>query len=112
MHMQRMSVFFFRTSTGFANQVEILISRMKLALRSRSISAPTANRFGSESLRVVCLIGLEPGLICSECSANSLGIPGMSDGSHAKISQYSWRSSTSALSYARERLEDTIAVFD
>ena len=112
MHIQWMSVFFFGTSTGFANQVEILISRMKFSLSSRSISAPTASRLGSKRRQVVCLTGLASLYVSNECSANSVGIPSMSDGSHAKIFQYSRRSSRSALSYAGERLEDTIAVFD
>ena len=105
-------MFFFGMSTGFANQVEILISRMKFALSSQSISSPTAKRLGSERRRVICLIGLVSLNTSSECPTNSLGILGMSAGCQAKISQYSRRSSTSALSYAGERLIDTIAVFD
>ena len=112
MHTRKMFVFFFGTSTGFANQVEIFISRMKFAFRSRSISAPGANRSGSERRLVVCLTGFASLYTSSKCSANSLGIPGMSDGSHANIFQYSRRSLTRALSYAGERLEDTNTVFD
>ena len=107
-----MFVFFFGTSTGFTNQVEIFISQMKFAFRSQSISAPSANRFGSERRLVVCLTGFASLYTSSECSANSLGILGMSDGSHAKIFQHSRRSSTSVLSYAGEKLEEAITVFD
>jgi hypothetical protein len=35
----------------------------------------------------------------SECSATSLGMPGMSEGLHAKISAFAWRKSTSTASY-------------
>src|SRR5664279_5646175 len=100
MHMRRMLVFFFGTSTGLATQVACLISQMNLAARSRLISSPMAVRFGSENRRIDCLIGLASGYTSRECSANSLGMPSMSAGHQAKISQYSRRNSTSALSYA------------
>src|SRR5664279_2618545 len=112
MHMRRMLVFFFGTSTGFATQVACLISRINLAAWSRLISSPMVVRFGSENRRIDCLIGLASGYTSRECLANSLGMPGMSAGHHAKISQYSRRNSTSALSYAGERLVDTIAVLE
>src|SRR5664279_5121335 len=112
MHMRMMLVFFFGTSTGFATQVAFLISRMNLAARSRLISSPMALRFGSENRRIDCLIGLSSGYTLRECSANSLGMLGMSAGHQAKIYQYSRRNSTSALSYAGERLVDTIAILE
>src|SRR5664279_1612731 len=73
MHMHRMSVFFFGTSTGFATQVACLISRMNLAARSRLISSTMLLGFGSENRRIDCLIGLASGYTSRECSANSLG---------------------------------------
>src|SRR5664279_4792735 len=112
MHMRRMLVFFFGMSTGFATQEACLISRINLAVRSRLISSPMALRFGSENRGIDCLIGLASGYTSTECSANSLGMPGMSAGHQAKISQYSRRNSTSTLSYAGERLVDTIAVLE
>ena len=61
MHMRRTKVSFFGTRTGFANHVDCLISRINLAARSLLTSTPMALRFGSEYLRVVCLIGLASG---------------------------------------------------
>src|SRR5664279_4572186 len=112
MHMRRMLVFFFGKSTGFATQVACLICRINLAARSRLISSPMALRFGLENRHIDCLIGLASGYTSRECSANSLGMPGMSAGHQAKISQNSRRNSMSALSYAGERLVDTIAVLE
>jgi hypothetical protein len=48
------------------------------------------------------LTGLEPCLIFKACSATSLGMPGISEGFHAKISLLAQRKSTSALSYFGE----------
>ena len=45
-----------------------------------------------------------------ECSASSLGTPGMSDGFHAKMSQFSRRKEVSAPSYAESRLAPITAV--
>ena len=45
-----------------------------------------------------------------ECSASSLGTPGMSDGFHAKMSQFSQRKEVSAPSYAGSRLAPITAV--
>ena len=39
-----------------------------------------------------------------ECSASSLGTPGLSDGYHAKMSQFSQRKEVSVPSYAESRL--------
>jgi hypothetical protein len=47
------------------------------------------------------LTGLAFGSTLSACSTSSLGTPVMSKGHQAKISQRSWRNSTSALSYVR-----------
>ena len=45
-----------------------------------------------------------------EWSASSLGTPGMSDGFHAKMSQFSRRKEVSASSYAGSRLAPITAV--
>ena len=45
-----------------------------------------------------------------ECSASSLGTPGMSDGFHAKMSQFSRRKEVSVPSYAESRLAPITAV--
>ena len=59
---------------------------------------------------MVCLTGLASLWTRKECLASSLGIPGMSEGCQAKISQFSRRNSTSAPSYAIGRLDDTLTV--
>jgi hypothetical protein len=46
---------------------------------------------------------LEPGIICRACSASSLGTPVMLDSCHAKMSWFSRRNLTSALSYLGDR---------
>ena len=103
-------MFFLATRTGFAYQVAILISRMKFAANSQVISSPIALRLGSEYRRMACCTGLASLKTSSECSANSLGTPGMSAGTHAKIFQLSRRNSTSALTYATGKLLDTSTV--
>ena len=40
-----------------------------------------------------------------ECSATSLGMPGMSEGLHANTSTFAWRKSMSTASYLGSRLE-------
>jgi hypothetical protein len=45
------------------------------------------------------LTGFALGSTFSACSTSSLGTPGIFEGHQAKISQRSWRNSTSALSY-------------
>jgi hypothetical protein len=63
------------------------------------ISLPMALRFSSSKWRRCCFTGRAPARISSECSATSLGMPGMSEGLHAKISAFAWRKSTSTASY-------------
>jgi hypothetical protein len=46
-----------------------------------------------------CFTGRAPARISSECSATSLGMPGMSEGLHAKTSAFARRKSTSTASY-------------
>jgi hypothetical protein len=43
-----------------------------------------------------------------ECSATSLGMPGISEGLHAKMSVLVWRKSTSTTSYFGLRVELTL----
>ena len=107
-----MSVFFFSTSTGLATHCDFLISLMNPAASSRSTAASTAARFGPDTRLVPCLTGFELGNNWRECSANFLGIPGMSAGHHANMSQFSRRNSTSALSYAGSKLVDTLTVLE
>jgi hypothetical protein len=75
---------------------------MNLATKSFVISSPMSLRFFSSKRRRCYLIGLEPGLIFKVCLANSLGMPGMSEGFHAKISLLARRKSMSVLSYLEE----------
>jgi hypothetical protein len=44
-------------------------------------------------------MGRAPARMSSECSVTSLGMPGMSEGLHAKISAFAQRKSTSTASY-------------
>ena len=110
--MRRIGVSFFGTSTGLATQVAFFVSRMNLASSSLLTSSPMALRFGSEKRRSDYLTGFALVKIWRECSASSLGIPGMSAGHQAKISQFSRRNSTSALSYAIGKVVDTRTVLD
>ena len=103
-------MFFLVTNTRFANQVAILISRMKFAASNRVTSSPIGLHHGSEYRRIACCTGLASLNTSSECSANSVGIPGMSAGAHAKIFQFSRRNSTSVLTYATGKLLDTSTV--
>ena len=111
MHMRRAVVSFFGTMTGLATHSDSLSSRINPALRSRLTSSQMAFLFGSKNRRIVCCTGLALGSTLRACSASSLGIPGMSDGSHANISQRSRRNSMSAPSYATVRSADILTVF-
>ena len=75
---------------------------MNPTTNSFAISSPMALRFSSSKRRRRCFTGLEPGWIFKVCSATSLGMPGISEGFHAKISLLSWRKSTSTLFYLEE----------
>ena len=50
------------------------------------------------------------GRISRECSATSLGMPGMSKGLHAKMSALARRKSTSTTSYLSSRVELTLNI--
>src|SRR6185503_8930936 len=67
--------FFFFTNTGLASHSGWNTSLMNPATRNFCNSSPIARR---------CFTGLELGQISRECSATSLGMPGMSEGLHAK----------------------------
>ena len=74
------------------------------AAKSRATSSPIALRLSSLKRRRNCLTGLNFGSILRVCSASSLSTPGMSEGFHAKMSQFSRMNSMSALSYFGSRL--------
>src|SRR3954471_21703058 len=82
---------FFGTITGLANHSEWKISLMNPAASSLAISCPIAFLFSEEKCLRDSFTGLAFGSTRSLCSANSLGTPGISDGFHAKISQFSRR---------------------
>src|SRR3954471_5171015 len=92
--------FFFSTRTGFASHLEYLTGRMKPAASRRCTSSAMARRRSSLKGRSDCLTCRALGSVLSLCSASSLGTPGMTEGFHAKMSQFSRRNSMSALSYA------------
>ena len=66
----------------------------------------SANRpdLSSSKRRRRCFTAMELGRISRECSATSLGMPGMSEGRHAKISALAWRKSMSTTSYLLSRV--------
>jgi hypothetical protein len=72
---------------------------MNPAVSSLWISSPMALRFSSSKRRRVCFTGRAPALMSSECSATSLGMPGMSEGLHAKTLAFARRKSMSTASY-------------
>jgi hypothetical protein len=72
---------------------------MNPAAISLWISSPMALLFSSSNRRRGCLTGQAPARMSSECSATSLGMPGMSEGLHVKTSAFAWRKSTSTASY-------------
>jgi sensor histidine kinase regulating citrate/malate metabolism len=82
---------------------------MNPAAKSLAISSLMALCFYLSKQRRRCLTGLEPDLIFKACSATSLGMPGISEAIHAKISLLVWRKSMSALSYLEESAVPTRA---
>src|ERR1043165_777518 len=90
---------FFGTINGFANHSEWKISLMNPAASSLAISCPIAFLFSEEKRLRDSFTGLAFGSTRNLCSANSLGTPGMSDGFHAKISQFSRRKLMRSTSY-------------
>ena len=63
-----------------------------------------ALRLSLSKRRKPCFTSLEPALMFKECSATSLGMPGMSEGFHAKMLLFARRKSTSAPSYLGDRV--------
>ena len=88
----------FGTITRFASQSGCFISLMNPASNSLASSSPIACLLGSEDRRRACLTGLNPFRIFRLCSASLRGIPGISEGCQAKMSQFSRRNSRSAAS--------------
>ena len=95
---KRLDLSFFGTITRFASQSECFISLMNQASSNLASSSPIACRLGSEKRRSVCLTGLYPFNILRLCSANLRGIPGISEGCQANISQFLHRNVHSAAS--------------
>ena len=87
-----------------------MTSRIKLAARSRVTSTLIASFRSYVKRRSRCLTGFAVLSKSKECSASSLGTLGMSDGFHAKMSQFSRRKEVSAPSYAKSRLALITAV--
>ena len=77
---------------------------MNLATKSFAISSPMALRFPSSKRCRCYFTSLEPSLIFKVCSTTSLGMPGMSEGFHAKMSLLARRKPTCALSYLEKSM--------
>ena len=75
---------------------------MNPAAKSFAISSSMALHFSSSKQHRRCFTGLEPGLIFKACSVTSLGMPGMSEGLHTKMSLLAQSKLTSVLSYLEE----------
>ena len=71
---------------------------MNLASSSLASSSPMACLLGSEKRRRAFLMGLNPFRMFRLCSASLRGIPGMSEGCQAKMSQFSRKNALSAAS--------------
>ena len=84
---------------------------MNLASNNLASSSPIACLLGSEKRRRVCLTGLNPFRTLRLCSASLRGIPGMSEGCQANMSQFSRRNSRSAASTAGFNCAPMDAVF-
>src|SRR4051812_28971444 len=95
---RRQDLSFFGTITRFASQSGCFMSLMNPASNNLARSCPIACLFGSEKRRRACLTGLNPFWMFRLCSAKLRGIPGMSEGCQAKMSQFSRRNSRSAVS--------------
>ena len=83
---------------------------MNPVANSFAISSLMALCFSSSKRHRHCFTGLEPEWIFKVCSATSLGMPGIFEGFHAKMSLLSWRKSMSALSYLEESVVPTRTV--
>ena len=95
---RRQDFSFFGTITRFASQSGCFISLMNPTSSNLASSSPIACRLGSEKRRRVCLTDLNPFRMLRLCSASLRGIPGMSEGCQANMSQFSRKNSHSAAS--------------
>src|SRR3954466_8881934 len=95
---RRQDLSFFGTITRFASQSGCFMSLMNPASNNLASSSPMACLFGSEKRRRACLTGLNPFWIFKLCSASLRGIPSISEGCQAKMSQFSRKNSRSAAS--------------
>jgi hypothetical protein len=77
---------------------------MNPASNSLCISSPMTLRFSSSKRRKRCFTGLEPAQISKVCSVTSLGMTGISEGLHAKMSMFARRKSTITVSYLGSRV--------
>src|SRR5215216_1204454 len=95
---RRQDLSFFGTMTRFSSQSRCLISLVNPASSSWASSSPIACHLGSKKCRNVCLTGLNPFVVLRLCSASLRGIPGISQGCQAKMSQFSRRNALRAAS--------------
>ena len=84
---------------------------MNPASSSLASSSPMACLLGSEKRRRACFAVLNPFRMFRLCSASRRGIPGMSEGCQAKMSQFSRRNSRSAASTSGFNCAPMEAVF-
>ena len=98
---RRQDLSFFGTMTKLASPSGCLISLMNPASNSLASSSPIACLLGSQNRRSDCLTGLNPLIMLRLCSASLRGIPGISEGCQANISQFSRRKARNALSASR-----------
>ena len=108
---RRQDLSFFGTITKFASQSGCFISLMNPASNNLASSSPIACLLGSEKRRRACLTGLNPFRIFKLCSASLRGIPDMSEGCQAKMSQFSRRNSHNAASTSGFNCAPMEAVF-
>ena len=102
---------FFGTITRFASQSGCFIYLMNPTSNNFASSSPIACLLGSEKCQRVCLTGLNHFRILRLCPASLRGIPGMSEGCQANMSQFSCRNSRSAASTAGFNCAPMEAVF-
>ena len=87
---------------GLANHLGWYTSLMNPAAKSFAISSLMALLLSSSKRRRHYFTDVEPGLIFKAYSATSLGMLGMFEGFHVKMSLLVWRKSMSVLSYSEE----------
>src|SRR3954465_3743216 len=102
---------FFGTITRLPNHSEWNISLTNPAANNLATYCPIAFLCSEEKRLRDSFTGLAFGSTRNLCSANSLGTPGMSDGFHAKTSQFSRRKLMSSTSYFGSRSTATLVNF-